>query len=233
MLKHQKVIVTGAASGIGKAVVKQCLHEGASVIACDINAHALSELLNEMDNHPDLCSYTLDVRRYNEVAAFFSEMAEKKPTALVNNAGIYLGKSLLDYSPEEIEKVLSVNIKGYIYFTQEFGKHLFQKKDKGAIVNVSPVSGIEGSSDAVYGCSKAAINFSPTIRVNAIAPTMVLTPMVETIPEWRRKEYLSKELIQSPVLPEDVAHTVTSLLSDKAKHYTGATFDIYNGVYLR
>ena len=110
------------------------------------------------------------------------------------------------------------------------------------IVNMSSVSGIEGSSDAIYGLSKAAIlgltkscamNFSPYIRVNAVAPTMVNTPMMGVIPDWRKEEYLSHELIHTPVMPEDVADTVVFLLSDKSKHYTGATFDINNGGYLR
>ena len=107
---------------------------------------------------------------------------------------------------------------------------------------MSSVSGMEGSSDAIYGLSKAAIlgltkscamNFSPYIRVNAVAPTMVNTPMMGTIPDWRKEEYLSHQLINTPVLPKDVADTVVFLLSDKAKHYTGATFDINNGGYLR
>lgn len=109
-------------------------------------------------------------------------------------------------------------------------------------MNMSSVSALEGSSDAIYGLSKAAIlgltkscamNFSPYIRVNAVAPTMVHTPMMDTIPAWRKKEYLSHQLIDTPVLPEDVADTVVFLLSDKSKHYTGATFDINNGGYLR
>ena len=109
-------------------------------------------------------------------------------------------------------------------------------------MNLSSVSGQEGSSDAIYGSSKAAIlgltkscvmNFSPYIRVNAVAPTIVNTSMMDTIPEWRKKEYLSHQLIDTPVLPEDVADTVVFLLSDKTRHYTGATFDINNGSYLR
>jgi len=153
-----------------------------------------------------------------------------------------LAKNILDYKVDEIDKVLDINVKGFIYLSQMFGKKLFQSQRKGVIVNMSSVSGMEGSSDAIYGLSKAAIlgltkscamNFSPYIRVNAVAPTMVNTPMMGTIPDWRKEEYLSHHLINMPVLPEDVADTVVFLLSDKAKHYTGATFDINNGGYLR
>jgi 3-oxoacyl-[acyl-carrier protein] reductase len=243
VLKNRKVIVTGAASGIGKEIVKQCLHEGASVIACDINEHSLYDLKRSMDDHY-VHTYKLDVSNHEEVVKFFLYVEEEHTDVdgLVNNAGIYLAKNILDYQVDEIDKVLDINVKGFIYLSQMFGKKLFQSQRKGIIVNMSSVSGMEGSSDAIYGLSKAAIlgltkscamNFSPYIRVNAVAPTMVNTPMMGTIPDWRKEEYLSHQLINTPVLPEDVADTVVFLLSDRAKHYTGATFDINNGGYLR
>lgn len=244
MLNKKKVIVTGAASGIGKEIVKRCIQEGTSVIACDINEQALYDLRQSMDNCSVLHTYQVDVSSYEEVTTVFESIdAEHSDIdGLVNNAGIYLAKNILDYQADEIDKVLDINIKGYIYFSQMFGKKLLQAQRYGVIVNMSSVSGMEGSSDAIYGLSKAAIlgltkscamNFSPYIRVNAVAPTMVNTPMMDTIPNWRKEEYLSHQLINTPVLPEDVADTVVFLLSDKAKHYTGATFDINNGGYLR
>jgi 3-oxoacyl-[acyl-carrier protein] reductase len=244
VLKNRKLIVTGAASGIGKEIVKQCLHEGASVIACDINDHSLYDLKRSTDDCYVLHTYQLDVSNHEEVVKFFVyvEAEHADVDGLVNNAGIYLAKNILDYKVDEIDKVLDINVKGFIYLSQMFGKKLFQSQRKGVIVNMSSVSGMEGSSDAIYGLSKAAIlgltkscamNFSPYIRVNAVAPTMVNTPMMGTIPDWRKEEYLSRQLINTPVLPEDVADTVVFLLSDKAKHYTGATFDINNGGYLR
>lgn len=119
---------------------------------------------------------------------------------------------------------------------------MIEKKHQGIIVNMSSVSGMEGSSDAIYGLSKAAIlgftkscamNFSPYIRVNAVAPTMVSTPMMDHIPDWRKEEYTNHQLIPEPLKAEDVAYTVLFLLSKRSRHYTGATFDINNGCYLR
>lgn len=247
MLLNEKVIVTGAASGIGKEIVQHCLREGASIIACDINEHSLHELESSMDAPGTLTTYHLDVSNYSQVAAFFAYVAEKHcdVNGLVNNAGIYLAKSIMDYQEDEISTVMDVNIKGAVYFSQMFAKLLIgneSNRRKGTIVNISSVSGIEGSSDAVYGLSKAALlgltkscamNFSPYIRVNAVAPTMVNTSMMDVIPDWRKQEYLSHQLIDSPVLPKDVAETVTFLLSEKSRHYTGATFDLNNGCYLR
>lgn len=159
MLKNRTVIITGAASGIGKEIVKQCLHEGASVIACDINENALQELKRSMDDHYVLHTYQLDVSKYEEVTNFFVyvETEHADVDSLVNNAGIYLAKNILDYQADQIDKVLDINIKDFIYFSQMFGKKLLKSQRKGVIVNMSSVSGIEGSSAAIYELSKAAI----------------------------------------------------------------------------
>ncbi|MEW4220078.1 SDR family NAD(P)-dependent oxidoreductase [Rossellomorea marisflavi] len=243
MLKHLTVIVTGAASGIGREVVKSCLQEGASVIGCDINGEGLKALIQELGTEK-LHTYQLDVSSHQEVSDFFAWVSEKHPTinGLVNNAGIYLAKNLLDYTSEEVDQVMNINVNGALFFTKFFAKHILEQNQTGVIVNLSSVSGMEGSSDAVYGASKAALlgltkssamNFSPSLRVNAVAPTMVFTPMMDSIPDWRKEEYVNHQLIKTPVTPEDVADTVVFLLSDKSKHYTGATFDLNNGGYLR
>ncbi|MBY9080272.1 SDR family oxidoreductase [Paenibacillus sp. HN-1] len=244
MANISKVIITGAASGIGRAVAQVCLREGMTVLACDLNGELLKELKCTEGAEGKVYTDQLDISRYEEVCEWFDSLYAQHPDVdgLVNNAGIYLAKNLLDYRRDEIDRVLDVNIKGAVYCSQLFGGRLLEERRAGAIVNLSSVSGMEGSSDAVYGLSKAAIlgltkscamNFSPYIRVNAVAPTMVETAMMDAIPDWRKKEYLSHQLVPSPVLPEDVAESVLFLLSDKSRHYTGATFDINNGCYLR
>ena len=243
MLNKMKIIVTGAASGIGKAIVLRSLVEGAAVIACDINGPALDKLQERSDS-ASLFTYRLDTGNYAEVEQFFVYIRQEHPevNGLVNNAGIYLGKNILDYTPDEIGKVLDVNVKGYLYATQFFGKLLLEQRRPGNIVNMSSVSGQEGSSDAVYGLSKAAVlgltkscamNFAPYIRVNSVAPTMTSTPMMSHIPAWRQQEYTAHQLIKEPLLAEDIADTVIFLLSNKSRAYTGATFDINSGCYLR
>ncbi|QQK79287.1 SDR family oxidoreductase [Salicibibacter cibi] len=243
MLKDQKVIITGAASGIGKETVKQCLYEGAEVIACDID-NSIYDLSQSIEHEKGLYTYQIDVSDYDGVSKFFSHIEGNHSdiNGLVNNAGMYLAKNVLDYQEDEMDQVMAVNVKGAVLFSKWFGKKLMEEQRKGIIVNMSSVAGIEGSSDAIYGATKAAIlgltkscamNFSPYVRVNAVAPTMVNTPMMETIPDWRKGEYLSDQLIDTPVLSEDVANTVIFLLSEKSRHYTGATFDLNNGGHLR
>lgn len=243
MLQGMKFIVTGAASGIGKEIVRLGLREGAEVIGCDLDEQRLEELKAETASDR-LVTCRVDVSRYSEVEAFFAYIGQDHAdvSGLVNNAGIYLGRSLLDYTPEEVDRVLDINIKGYVYLSQGFGRMLLAQKRQGVIINMSSVSGQEGSSDAVYGLSKAAVlgltkscamNFAPYIRVNAVAPTMTSTPMMAHIPAWRQQEYLEHQLTPEPLLAEDIAGTVAFLLSHKSRAYTGATFDINNGCYLR
>lgn len=244
MLFETKVIVTGAASGIGKAIALRCLQEGAQVIACDLNEKALKELENDAAAEGDLHTFQVNVDSFDEVTQFFAHVKDEHQNvnALVNNAGVYLGKDILSYTEEDMDKVINVNVKGYVFFSQNFGKWMLSKRQQGVIVNMSSVSGLEGSSDAIYGLSKAAIigltkscamNFAPYIRVNAVAPTMVNTSMMDLIPKWRKEQYTNHQLIPEPLEPEDVAHTVVFLLSQISRHYTGATLDINNGGYLR
>lgn len=244
LLIETKVIVTGAASGIGRAIVLACLQEGAEVIACDFNKEALENLVSVAAAVGKLHTYQVDVSCYDRVEEFFADIEKNhaEVNALVNNAGIYLGQNILNYNACDIDKVLNVNLKGCIYFSQGFGRLMIPNQRQGLIVNISSISGQEGSSDAIYGASKAAIfgltkscamNFAPYIRVNAVAPTIVNTSMMDIIPKARQLHYLEQHLIPEMLLPEDVAETVTFLLSNKSRHYTGATFDINNGGYLR
>ncbi|WP_044640584.1 SDR family NAD(P)-dependent oxidoreductase [Risungbinella massiliensis] len=243
MLEDKVVIVTGAGSGIGKEIARECIGKGATVLACDLNEVKLHQLSEEIASNR-LSTYSLDVSDLRQVEGFFQQIYEYHPriNALINNAGIYFGKSMLDYEENEVDQVLNVNVKGYIYFTKFFAKMLLQDKRKGCVVNISSVSGEEGSSDAIYGLSKAAIlgltksnaiNFAPYIRVNAVAPTIVDTSMMEQIPKWRKDQYVNQSLLQKSLLPSDVANSVIFLLSDLAGNYTGATLDINNGCYLR
>lgn len=242
-LENRKIIVTGAASGIGKAITLQCIKYGATVIGIDINSSGLEILIRGIDNEK-IQTFTADISKIEQVEQIFNSIESNSsyPDSLVNNAGIYYGKSMLEYNEEEIERVLAVNIKSAIYLSKKFSQYKMYNKEQGNIINISSVAGQEGSSDAIYGLSKAAligltksnaINFSPYIRVNAIAPGLVDTPMLNVIPEKRLNTYRENELIVNTIKPEDVANTVIFLLSDAASHFSGAIFDINNGCYLR
>jgi len=237
------VIVTGAAQGIGQAIVARCLKEKSIVVACDKDKKGLKALKLLFQNKR-LRTYALDVSDFTKVAKFFVWLKKNKihPNHLVNNAGIYLGKKFTDYSLEEMHRVFNVNLLGAIYLSQLFGRLLIRGKKRGSIVNISSVSAQEGSSDPIYGVTKAgligltkscAMNFSPYIRVNALAPGVVETTILKNIPKWRLKEYRKAELIHDPILASDIASSVWFLLSEEGSHYTGSVLDINNGCYIR
>lgn len=242
-LKDKSIIVTGAASGIGKAIVLKCLEYGALVFAVDINESKLKNLKKETSSQ-NLKIIKCDVSKPIQIKNVFTFLNKNESVVncLINNAGIYNGKSILEYSDSDINKVIDINIKSAIYFSKLFAKHIISKNKKGVIINMTSVSGQDGSSDAIYGLSKSAligltksnaINFSPSIRVNAIAPGIVNTQMQKNIPEKRLKNYRKSELIKDSIESIDVANTAIFLLSDLSKNYTGSVFDINNGCYLR
>ena len=235
----RKIIVTGAANGIGRATVIKLHNEGATVFACDKDATGLNTLEQEF---PAINTFCLDITDHAAVQSFFSSEEVKDAYGLVNNAGVYPGKHILDYTPEQIHQLILVNNTGAVYCTQFFARNVLNNKRNGAIVNISSVSGQHGSSDAIYGMTKAAllgltkstaINFAPHIRVNAVAPGLVSTGILKQIPPARYEELRKNELLPHSILPEDIARSVYFLLSDDAKNITGITLDVNNGQYIR
>ncbi len=236
----KQIIITGAASGIGYATAKLCVANDYRVIACDSNVAALHNLQSEFDSS-HVSAHVFDVSDYKQVETFFAQLNKDAwPTSLINNAGIYLAKNLLDYTAEDMQCVMNVNINGAMSMTQFFARTLMANQQVGSIINMSSVAQY-GGSDAVYGASKGAlaaftrccaINFSPYIRVNAVAPGIVSeTTMHADLPAPVSQWYQENELIKKPLQVNDVAKTVLFLLSDDAAHYTGATFDLNNGFH--
>ena len=240
----ETIIVTGAAQGIGQAITLRLLHEGCAVLATDQNEDGLAALKELVGNDDRLSTFAFDVTDFAAVSDFFETLGKEQPLpyGLVNNAGIFLGTKFLDYSPAEINKLLQVNLFGPIYMTQFFGKVLMPEKQPGVIVNIASIAGQIGSSDAIYGVSKAAVigltktaamSFAPHIRVNAVAPGIVDTDMMKVVAKERIEQFRRGELLKTPILAEDIADTVWFLLSPQSKHYTGAGLDINNGFNLR
>jgi 3-oxoacyl-[acyl-carrier protein] reductase len=239
----RSVIITGAAQGIGKAIAIRALAESWQVIAVDKNKDRLDELISEVQSDA-LKTQVLDVTQLSQIEALFDRLADESISlyGLVNNAGIFPGISFLDYSEQDINAVLAVNLLGPIYMTQQFAKRLLPEKRSGVIVNIASIAGQIGSSDGIYGISKSgvlgltktsAMALAPHIRVNALAPTLVETELIKSVSKERLEVFRRGELLKVPVLPEDIADSVWFLLSDQSKHYTGAVLDINNGFNLR
>jgi 3-oxoacyl-[acyl-carrier protein] reductase len=232
------IIVTGAGKGIGRAIAHQLLEDGARVYAVDREEALLGSLNAKFGGRVECCQ--IDVTDYAAIESFFHSLADLPLFGLVNNAGILLGKGLLEYSPEEVARVIDVNLKGAIYFSRFFGHALLSRNAQGCIVNLSS-SSIYGGADPVYSATKAALvgltkscalKFAPYIRVNAVAPGIVETDLFAALSAEAIQRYRHAELIKEPLQPQNVAKTVGFLMSEAGRNYTGAIFDLNNGFHL-
>ena len=240
----QKVIITGGANGIGRAVVKRCLDDGLSVIACDIDEVGLKTLEVEYDGGP-LETYICDVGVRTDCDNFMDVVLDKHDDVdgLVNNAGLYLGQPVWDYDDPTMDRVIAINLNGPVWLSRQFAGHLMPKRRRGSIVNFASVAGEVGSSDALYGAVKAgvigltksnAMNFAPFIRVNVVSPGLVVeTAIADRIPEYRYNEYKRQEILDDNVYPTDVADVCAYLLCGCSRRVTGSILRADNGAYPR
>ena len=258
-LQDKVVIVTGGASGIGLAVVKEFLADGARVVLCDLapEAPALENATAE-----NLLYVRTDVTSHDDVAAMINKAVETFGTVdvIVNNAGINIPRLLVDeaglYELDERvwDKVMNVNLKGLFFCAQEAAR-IMKAKGEGVIVNMSSECGLEGSEgQSVYAASKAAVNALTRswakelgkfgVRVVGVAPgileaTGLRTESYETALAYTRGitvEQLRAGYSKTGTTPLgrsgklcEVASTVAFLASSKASYITGVTLNVAGG----
>ncbi len=130
-LENKKIIITGAAAGIGRATAVKCVEYGATVLAIDINEDGLNKLRDEFGDDK-IQIFNFDISNLDEIKNFFDQIRKDNVEiyGLVNNAGIYLGKSVLEYSDVDIEKVMAVNLIAPIYFSKEFAREKISEKNR-------------------------------------------------------------------------------------------------------
>jgi len=167
-LKGKNIIITGAASGIGRLMAMRAAEEGANLAIIDINKASLNEVGNELkESQGMLKSYVCDISDKDMVGSVSSEIKKdfKNIDVLINNAGVVKGKSFLDLSIEEMQKTMDINFWGHVYFTKQFLPGMIEKKS-GNIVNVASSAGLLGMVDlSDYSASKFAdVGFTETLR---------------------------------------------------------------------
>lgn len=242
MLLNGKVaVVTGGSRGIGYAIVKEFLKEGATVVLCASRQETADKAVNSLKQenadwqvsgiYPDLSSY-------ESVKAEFSKIEENfgRIDILVNNAGVSESKPITAYTEELFDKVMDLNVKGIYNCTRAVVDGMQQRKS-GVILNTSSMVSIYGQPSGVaYPTSKFAVNgmtlslareLGPYgIRVNAVAPGITDTDMFKAVP----KEYVEPLIKQIPLRrigePEDVANAFVFLASDKASYITGVVLSV-------
>jgi len=247
-LKNKVAIVTGAGKGIGWGIAKVFSQEGAKVVVVDWDEEAGKKTAEEIrQSGGDAIFVHCDVSNEEQVKAMVQATLDKygRIDVLVNNAGIGVYKPVLEATSEDWDRCLAVNLKS-VFLCSKYAIPHMQAAGKGAIVNISSVhSHATVNGVAPYAASKGgitaltrnmAIDYGPTIRVNAIAPGWVLTPLIQSIfdsypdPAEQRRLVEQRQVMKRIGRPEDIGHAAAFLASDEASFITGTQLFVDGGL---
>ncbi|WP_109484695.1 SDR family NAD(P)-dependent oxidoreductase [Occallatibacter savannae] len=245
-LAGRHALVTGGASGIGEATVKELVRAGAFVTIADINHTAAKSLAQSIGSSQ---AVHLDVTDTQSIAAAVAQLT--RLDILVNNAGIGHVGSIEQTEPDDFDRLLNVNVRAVYLVTRAFLPLLFaagaDNKPVGTIVNIASVAGIIGIKQRFAYCTtkgalvnmtrQLAVDYPKTLRVNAICPGTVETPFVEGYLDKFHKE--NKEEVRAELRarqpigrlgrPDEIASMVRYLASSEAAFINGSVFTIDGG----
>ena len=235
-LGGKRVLITGGASGIGAATAARFLEEGSVVCVLDRDAQGLKQIQTHLLKLAG--TVNADVSNLKQVEAAFADAVRMMGglDVLVNNAGISIRHNFLDITPQEWDKVIAVNLTGVFYMAQTAARHMWER-GSGVILQTASTNGLVGQPYyADYNATKAgvieltksmALELAPKVRVCAVAPGYVLTPMQraeytdEMLEELNRKIPLGRH-----AQPEEIAALFAFLASDDAAYMTGQVYTI-------
>jgi NAD(P)-dependent dehydrogenase (short-subunit alcohol dehydrogenase family) len=247
-LDNRHALVTGGASGIGEATVKELIRAGAFVWIADINLAAAEALAASL---PSAQALPLDVTSPTSIAAAVAQLS--RLDILVNNAGIGHVGSIETTEPEDFDRILEVNVRSVYLVTRAFLPLLLANSaalgegTTGTIINIASVSGLVGIKQRFAYCTskgaiiamtrQLAVEYPKTLRVNAICPGTVETPFVEGYlekfhkhnKEETRAELRARQPIGRLGQPGEIASMVRYLASDEAAFVSGSLFTIDGG----
>lgn len=246
-LKGKVAVVTGGTRGIGYAVVRKYLEAGASVALFGSRqctaAAALERITSELPG-ANVMALSPDLTDSASVEGAFGEVVKRfgRIDILVNNAGISQSLPLNEYSDEEMDKILDLNLKA-VFVCCRAAARLMESDGGGVILNTSSVVSLYGQpSGCLYPTTKFAVNgltkslsreLAPRgIRVNAVAPGVTRTDMVANLPEALIKPLVARIPIGRVGEPDEVADAFLFLASDMASYITGAVLPVDGGVII-
>ena len=238
-LKGKNVLITGGTSGIGLAIAKRCLAEGANVVVTGRNENKLNKALSQ-DNTGRLKGLIWDVSDISSIGAKLGQVRglfAHDIDILVNNAGISIRERPGTLTEEVWEKILRINLTAPVFLSQEMAKTWLCQKKGGVILNVSSMAGLEPSLDS-YSVAKCGLNSMTKgmarilaqngIRINALAVGVTIGTELRDIQRTHTPDgdlKCSWIPIGRFAVPDEIAETATYLISDRAAYITGAVVE--------
>lgn len=241
MLEGKIAVVTGGTRGIGNAIVKKFLENGAKVIIFGSKEESVNKAIEELKKENS--SYIVDgawpkLESLESVQNIFDDIVSKygKIDILVNNAGISAMDKIYDYKEEEFDKIMDLNVKSVFNCSRAVVSYM-KENGGGVILNTSSMVSIYGQpSGCGYPASKFAVNGltkslarelgKDNIRVNAVAPGVTLTDMMKNVPESVIEPIIKGIPLGRIGTPEDIANAFLFLASDMASYITGVVLSV-------
>ncbi|MHC4551996.1 MAG: 3-oxoacyl-[acyl-carrier-protein] reductase [Planctomycetota bacterium] len=243
MSEQRLAVVTGAARGIGRAIVLELLAQGRKVAGLDLNAESLAELEKVVaEAGYSVITKCVDITQTDKLTEILDALAGEHGGIgiLVNNAGITRDKLMIQMDDDDFDKVIAVNLRAAFVATRVAARSMLRNKF-GRLVHISSVAGVMGQAgSANYAASKSAlIGMSKSIArevgkknvtSNCIAPGFIQTEMTDVLPDIVKTEAKKVIPVKRFGKPEDIAKTVAFLASDDAGYITGQVLCVDGGM---
>ena len=244
-LLNKVSLITGAAQGIGLATALKFASEGATVIVCDVQQIGVDEAVAQCRALGATAEgFVMDVTKRAAVDEIIAKVKDQfgRIDVLVNNAGITQDARLQKMTLAQFDRVIDVNLRGVFHCAQVVAD-IMVEQGSGVILNASSVVGIYGNfGQTNYAATKfGVIGFTKTwsrelgpkgIRVNAVAPGFISTPMVAAMPEKVLQDLQAKVPLRRLGTPEEIANVYAFLASDEASYINGAVIEVSGGMSL-